>query len=289
MDHIALKLEIKRETVSKHRLEVEGERIWNLIFKRDINFGGFLVGMYGIMGSGKTSLMHQMKSRIMKENPDEIVFWREPLGTPLQARNAGDDFQILCEREYPVKIMRVYPNSNEVTDDIPIKFFSGFKELMKLAEPQMINVVYYGHLYKWIKLMDNLKQISSWQTLFFDEFEDVCPMRCKGKQWMMNEKFASSIKEIRKARINVIYNTQNKQDLDFRVVTKTMIHIYLFGAVNDRYSPIYKQAIQHLEIGQGYIDQGHSLFGVIEFDPVYPKEPCYIVLPTGRKRGKSRN
>lgn len=288
MDLIALKLKIKKEVVSKHRLEVEGERIWNLIFKRDINFGGFLVGIYGLMGSGKTSLMHQMKSRIIMENPDEIVFWREPLGNPLQARNTDDGFQILCEKRYPIKIMKVYPHSNEITDEIPIHFFSNFKELMKLAKPQMPNVVYYGHQYKWINLMDNLKQIGSWQTLFFDEFEDICPMRCRGKQWMMNEKFASSAKEIRKSRINIIYNTQNKQDLDFRIVTKTMIHVYLFGATPDRNSPVYRQAIQHLEIGQGYIDQGHSLFGVIEFDAVYPKEPYYVVLPTRRRKGKGR-
>lgn len=280
---IALKLELKKGRVSKHRLEVEGERIWNLIFKRDLNFGGFLIGMYGLMGSGKTSLMHQMKKRIISENPDEVIFWREPLGNPLQVRNSDEDFQILCERQFPIKIMKVYPRSNEITTDIPVKYFSNFRGLMKKVEPQMCNVIYYGHLYKWIKLMDNLKQFSSWHTLFFDEFEDICPMRCRGKQWVMNEKFAGSAKEIRKARINIIYNTQSKQDLDYRILSKTMIHIYLFGASPDRASPVYRQAIQNLEIGEGYVDQGHSLFGVINFEPVYPRNPYYIVLPTRRR------
>jgi len=114
----------------------------------------------------------------------------------------------------------------------------------------------------------------------------VVPGRCEGKQWRMNEQFANSIKEIRKARISCFYNCQNQLDLDYRVKAKTMLHFYLYGARRDEHSPVFKQAVQSLEIGQGWIDYGHSLFGLINFKPVYPKEPTYVILPTGRnKRG----
>lgn len=264
--------------------EIQGERLWNLIFKRDNNFGGFLVGLFGIMGSGKTSLMLQAADRIKKEYPDEIIFWREPLGNPLQIPKIGNKYQILCERRYPVKVMRMHPHGLSPSDDINIRMFTGFRELFKLVDPGLINLVYFNRPWYWIKLIDQLKTWGSWQTLFFDEMEDILPGRCRGKQWEMNELFCNSIKEIRKARISTIYNTQNQMDIDYRLRSKTMLYFYLYGARYDDYSPVWKNAIQGLEIGQGWIDYGHSIFGLINFKPVYPKEETYIILPTDRRK-----
>jgi len=267
---------------TKAKTYIMGDRLWNLLFQRDNNFGGFLVGLFGIMGSGKTSLLHTISHRIAKRNPDEILFWREPLSNPFQAANNDFSIQVLCERHYPVKAMQMHPNSLSPSDDIKIRKFTGFKELLNMVKPQTINVIYFHQLWKWIKLMDKLKYSGSWQSFFFDEFEDVVPGRCEGKQWRMNEVFANSIKEIRKARISCFYNCQNQMDMDYRVKAKTMLYFYLYGARKDEHSPIFKQAVQNLEIGQGWIDYGHSLFGLINFKPVYPKSPTYVILPTNR-------
>jgi len=273
-----------KEKSNLSREQIEGEKIWNLIFERNINFGGFLIGLFGLMGSGKTSLMLQMIKRIKDEYPDEFIFWREPFGNPFQARNLDNDFQILCEKRHPVKMLKVFPHSNEITNDIKIRIFSGYRDLTSKLQPGMLNVIYYDKQYKWLQLIDKLKMWGTWQTFFFDEFEDVVPQRAKGKQWALNELFANSIKEIRKSRINVVYNTQNTLDIDFRVLTKTMIHLYLYGAKKDKLSPIYKGALHNLELGQGWIDLAHSRFGIIDFKPVFPKEPIYIVLPTDKKK-----
>lgn len=269
-------------SLPKH--EIQGERLWNLVFQRNPDFGGFLVGLFGVMGSGKTSLMHRMARRIMKENPDEVVFWREPLESPLQARNIGDNFQILCERRYPVKIMKMTDHGVTPADNIKIRMFTGFKELLHMVEPQMINVIYFYHNWRWIDLLNKLKLWRSWQTCFFDEFEDIAPGRCKGKPWLMNERFANRVKEIRKSRISMIYTTQNQMDIDYRVKSKTMMYFYLYGARKDEHSPVFRGAIQGLEVGQGWVDYGHSLFGLINFKPILPREPTYIVLPVRRKK-----
>lgn len=272
------------ESGSLAKQEIQGERLWNLVFQRDNNFGGFLVGLFGIMGSGKTTLMHKMAKRFMRENPDEIVFWREPTGNPFQARNIGENYQILCERRYPVKALKMLPHSTTPTDDIKIRKFTGFRDLLSMVKPQMLNVVFFHEPWRWLSLLDKLKRWGSWQSCFFDEFEDVVPGRCRGKPWEMNERFATGIKEIRKSRINVIYNTQNQMDIDYRVKSKTMMYYYLYGARNDEHSPVFKGALQGLEIGQGWIDYGHSLFGLINFKPVFPRKPTYIILPTGGKK-----
>ena len=273
---------------TKNKSAVMGEYLWNLLFKRDPNFGGFFAGFYGIMGCGKTSLLHKTARRIMKENPDEILFWREPLESPLQAPNIRDGrFQILCERRSPVKLYRMSSHGITPSDDFKIRKFTGFNELLKMVEPGMLNVVYFQHLYRWVDLLNKLRRWRSWKSVFFDELEDVLPGRCRGKQWLMNEVFANSVKEIRKSRTNVFYTTQNQMDIDYRCVSKTMLHFYLYGAKRDEHSPVFKQAVQGLKLGQGWVDYGHSLFGQINFKPVLPLEPTYMVLSTGGNTKKS--
>jgi len=265
--------------------EVMGKKLWDLVFQRDNNFGGFLVGLFGLMGSGKTSLMHQMAKRTVKENPDEIIFWREPINNPLQANNFDGEYQILCERRYPVKVWKIASNSLQPTNNIKIHKFTGYRELLKMANPGMLNVIYFHKPYQWLMLIDKFKDRGTWQSFYFDEFEDIAPLHAKGKQWHMNQTFTGSLKEIRKARINICYNTQNSMEIWFGITAKTMIHFYLYGAREDRLSPIFKQALQNLDLGQGWIDWGHSKFGLINFKPVHPKNETYIIKPIGKPWG----
>lgn len=268
------------------RADIEGEKIWNFIFQRDLNYGGMLVGIFGMMGSGKTSLLHRITRRIINENPDELVFWREPLNLPLQVRNNGCKFQLLCEKRHPVGVKILKASGLVSTDDIQVRLFSGFKDLLKKAETQMINVVYLNDLSRWIKLIDRLKLVKDWKTVIFDEMEDVTPMRVSGKAWSYNEHFANSLKEIRKSYISVIYNTQNQMDLDYRISSKTMMHCYLYGARKDEHSPLFKGTLQNLELGSAWLDLARARFGLIRFNPVLPKHPMYYVVPTRRKKEK---
>ena len=268
------------------KADVEGQKLWEWIFKRDLNAGAPMIGVYGIMGSGKTSLLHHIARRIIKENPQEVIYWREPLNNPLQARNNGNDFQILCERRHPVMVKRLTDKGLVASEDISVRFFSGFKDLTTQAKPGMLNVVYLNDLSRWIKLIDKLKLLSGWQTCIFDEFEDICPMRVSGKSWALNDRFANSLKEIRKSYVSVCYNTQNQMDLDYRVLSKTMMHIYLYGAHKDERSPIFKGSLQALELGSAWLDLARSRFGLIKFPPVIPKQPLYYVVPVKERKEK---
>jgi len=265
--------------------ELQGKRLWNMLFERNSDFGGFFVELSGIMGSGKTSLQLRMARRVMKENPKELVYWSEPLSNPFQASKIGDGFQILCERRMPVKVLEITNNLQPV-DDIKIRYFDGFKKLIRMSEPGLLNVIYFKDLYRWIDFLIRVKLNPEWQTFFFDEFEDVCPFRCRGKVWQKNELFASSIKEIRKSKVSVIYNTQNTMDVDYRVRSKLMVHLYLFGSRGDDLSPVFKKALQGLEVGQGWIDYGFALFGLLNFKPLLPKDKIYTVVPIDKRGAK---
>lgn len=268
------------------RADIEGEKLWELIFKRDMSFGGILVGIFGMMGSGKTSLLHHIATRVVRENPSELIFWREPLNNPLQVINNGCKYEVFCEVRHPVKPMRLTDRGLIPTNDIPIRRFSGFKKLIDMVDPNTINVVYLDDLTKWIKFVDRLKLVQGWKSCFFDEMEDVCPMRVSGNSWRMNEKFAQSMKEIRKTNINLIYNTQNQMDLDYRIGSKTMMHLYCYGARKDEHSPIFKQTLMGLELGSAWVDLARARFGLIRFPPVEPKQPLYFVVPDKRGGGK---
>lgn len=272
---MSLNLKTKKKTPRK---AVEGAKILNRIFERDFDKGAIFCEISGTMGSGKTSLSLGFADRIMKKNPDEIIFWRESIDSPAQWNKIGSNkFQILSDS--PIEI-RELSNKNEVAP-IKVNYFDSFKELNNMVKPQMLNVVYFQHPSRWLDLINYLTYNVQFQSIFLDEYEDVVPQRCSNalpeKQWSKNELFANSIKKIRKSLISVFGNTQSNMDVDVRVRSKLQFYIYCYGARRDKLSPISKQAIQSLQIGTAWVDSGHSLFGQFTFPPYFPKKKVYSV------------
>jgi len=258
---------------------VAGRLLLEKIFERDIDKGAVFAEISGIPGSGKTSLMIGMSKRIMKDNPEELIFWRESVGSPCQFTKFGDPskWQILAEESYPLQVLEI---TNKLKPaPVSVKYFRDYQELMRMSKPGMLNVVYFKDLYKWIPFIDRLRLLSDWQTVFLDEFEDICPQRCSGITWRMNDKLSNSLKQLRKSRVSIIANTQSSMDADFRVRSKLMFWIYLYGARKDELSPISKSAVRALRVGSGWIDQAHSLFGQFSFPPFVPQSYIYVVQP----------
>lgn len=256
--------------------QVQGEKLIDRIFQRDTDQGGTFVIMQGLQGCGKTSLMLGMATKIIKTHPDELVFWREAIDSPSQFNKIGDDWQILAERSYPLKLLEITNNMKEVKD-YKIRYFEGFKQLLLQSKPGMLNVVFFKDLYKWVDFLNRLRLTLGWQAVFMDEFEDVAPEFSSGETWKKNRLFGHSAKHIRKGRVNLIVNTQNINEIDFRVRGKATISIYLYGSRVDSLSPVSLQALHGLRIGQGWIDHGHSVYGQFTFPPFKPKPVIYTV------------
>lgn len=255
---------------------VQGHLLLDRIFERDLDKGAVFVEISGIQGCGKTSLMLGFATKIMRDNPEEIVFWREPVGSPAQFNKIGDDWQILAEKNYPLEVLEI---TNDLCPaDVKIRYFRDYKELIRMAKPGLLNVVYFHDLYKWIDLVDRLKLLPGWQTCFWDEYEDICPEHSSGLIWKKNKLLSNSLKQVRKGRVSLIVNSQSSMDSDFRVRSKAMMWIYLHGARVDKNSPIKKQAVQALMVGAGWVDHAHSLYGQFQFPPFKPKEVIYTVM-----------
>jgi len=279
----------KKET-GKQKQYVMGEKLWNTLLKRDNDFGGYLVEINGLMGSGKTSLLLGMADKILKKYPNESIFWREPIKNPLQVTKLGDPkkFQILSERRYPLQVYEVTDEKITLCNDYKIRYFEGVKHLVKKSKKGMVNLVYFKDLYKWADLLMLLRFNSGWQTILVDEMEDVCPQRCSNKgnnkTWDKNELLGLNIKEIRKNKVNLVYNTQvGSSDVDSRIRSKCMVFFYLYGSKYDERAPMSRQAFRSLSIGSSWIDFGHSLWGRLKFKPYKPIGKHYMIIPEEEK------
>jgi hypothetical protein len=274
--HISLDLEDKKKTVSpKAKM---GEFLLNKIFERDADKGGMVTEITGISGSGKTSLALGMATQIIKNNPQELVFWREAVNSPCQFNKIGDDigYQLLAEKRYHLKALEITNGMKKAP--LEIRPFRGVQELIKISKPGMLNVVFFQDLYKWIDLVMHLRLLGKWCTLIWDEYEDIVPQRSKGVAWERNDILSQNIKQLRKSGISLIMNTQSNMDADFRVRSKIMCWVYCYGARVDALSPVTERAIHGLHIGQAWLDHGRSLFGEISFPPFLPKAHIYTVV-----------
>lgn len=273
---MGLHLNEDKKTVSKKAMM--GGLLLNKIFERDQDVGGSVTEITGISGSGKTSLCLGMATKIIKNNPRELVFWREAVGSPCQFNKIDDSigYQLLAEKRYHLKALEITNNLKHAP--LEIRQFRGVKELISISKPGMLNVVYFKDLYRWVDLIMALRLLPGWKTIFWDEYEDICPQRCKGITWKKNDDLANNIKQLRKSGISLIMNTQSNMDADFRIRSKIMCWIYCYGARVDTLSPITDSAVHSLRVGEAWIDHGHSLFGEFNFPPFKPKPNIYTVV-----------
>lgn len=265
----------KEEQMS--RAEVEGKKIWEGLFDRNLNFGGFLINIVGLQGSGKTSILHHAKTRIMREHPEEIIIWREPANKPLQAINNGEDVQILYDTANPIKLQEMTKDGLIESHRYALHEFSTIDELFKLLKPGVINVIYMNKQKKWIRLINRAVMSPGWYSIFIDESEDIFPAYSKDEMWIIMERFGSSVKSVRKGLVSMWLDTQNESDLDYRISSKIMVSIYLYGSRKTVHSPVWKESLQNLEVGSGWIDYG-GRFGLINYGPVTPKAPLYYII-----------
>jgi len=258
------------------RLSFEGEKILKRIFKRDKAEGGVSVETVGPQGSGKTSFDLHIAMKIMKKYPDELIFYRDSIESPVQF-NRIDNWRIYAEEGVTLKF-RDYSTNRYF--DLPVYTFKNFDELYDIAKPGLLNVVYFKKEYTWIDFLNYLRRHmhrgSGWKSVFLEEYEDISPQYAAGTGWTKNLIYSKNAKNIRKGLVSTFANTQSKGDVSHMVRSKLMIHSYLRGSTVDDNSPIDQRAIDKLDIGEAMIDYG-SNFGKITFRAFPPRLPIFEV------------
>lgn len=262
--------------MSNDRLTLEGTKILDRIFQRDKAEGGVSLETIGPQGSGKTSFDLHIAERVMSKYPEELLFYRDSVESPVQF-NRIDNWRIYVEEGASLRFRDYGANSYF---DVSTTRFRDFNELYEKAQPSMLNVVYFKKEYTWIDFLNYLRRHmhrgTGWKSVFFEEYEDIAPQYAGGKQWRKNLLYSKNAKNIRKGLVSTFANTQAKGDVSFFIRNKLMMRSYLGGAKVDDISPIVQQAVDKLRMGECLIDFG-SRFGKITFKAFPPGKKIFEV------------
>lgn len=245
----------------------------NIIMSRNSASGGCLNEILGPQGTGKTSLMLNYVCRVMDENPDEIVIWRDSYDSPCQF-NRLKNWEIFAERGTNLEIKDI--NNNAIVD-LPVTIFKDFDDLNSMLKPQQLNVVYVcDQVVGFISLINFFKNVKGWQSIFIDEYEDIAPINASGIDYRFVGALGREMKNIRKGLVSLFCNTQSKSQIDWRVRDTFMVETYLSGARKNRGTSIYQEAINKLEKGTAWVSW-EGKFGRINYPGFEPKIPIYVI------------
>ena len=255
-----------------------GDFITNeIILSRRESFGGCTNEILGPQGTGKTSLMLSYACSIMESYPDEIIIWRDSYQSQCQF-NRLKHWEIFAESNDKGSVDLQFRNIYEDSFvDIPITFFSSFKDLENKMSPGQLNVVYVSdQIVGYIRLINYFRRTRGWQAIFVDEYEDIAPLNCSGAKNELIGALGSEMKNIRKGLVSLFCNTQSKSQIDWRVRSTFMVETYLSGAKKDKSSSVYQNAINSLEKGAAWVSW-EGKFGRINFDGFTPRKPILDV------------
>lgn len=262
--------------VYNDRLSIEGDKILKRIFQRNKAEGGISLETVGPQGSGKTSLDLHIASKIMEKYPEEIIFYRDSVESPVQF-NRIDNWKLYAQEGVTLNFRDYTSNSYF---DLPVTSFIDFEHLYNIVKPNVINVIYFKNDYTWIDFLNYLRRHmhrgSGWKSVFLEEYEDIAPQYAGGKQWKKNLLYSKNAKNIRKGLVSTFANTQAKSDVSHFIRNKLMMRSYLRGAKVDDLSPINQHMVDKLKIGEVAIDFGNN-FGKITFNPFPPTSRIFEV------------
>jgi len=261
---------------------IEGPRIYKLLYNDyDFNFGGSVVGISGAQGSVKTTACLDLAEKKIKHHPDEKIFWRETLKSPMQCqRLLNTDYVLYVEKGLNLKFnealtqKRIYPD---------VVFFDNVDELYSMCGYGVVNTVFFKSKKGWTDLIDKCNMNSfNWDSVFLDEMEGLYKAgannQTEDRWWDWMDESGEVIKECRKSHTSVIGNYHDENIIDHRVKGKFMFFLYGFGAVvNASRSRVKQGFVDGCKRGEFCIALGRNRYGKIEIMTFYPAiENCII-------------
>jgi len=263
---------------NRSKSEANAELILRRIHVHSQDEGGVVSLTTGSQGSAKTSVNLSFADYTLEHHPKDRVFWSNCYGSPLQFPKIGEGKWIILVKknagitfhDRSKKLKQVYPKVIEFTD---------FDDLYQKAIPGKVNAVFFGDRLEWMKFMTYLRSVGEWNHVFIDEFSEVSPANTAGKTYKNIHRFANTVKEARKCFMNIHANTQATQDIDYRILTKIMISIFLPGSRTTKHSRILQGAIDNLSVdkekgNEAWIEYS-GRFGKTRFSQIYRPNPKY--------------
>ena len=263
--------------------------ILDRIHNRDIDIGAVFTEATGMPGSAKSAVDLSFAEDTCLNHPDEKVFWRSIYNAPLQfLKLPRSRWNIMRQEESKVSFFDL--NIGEELD-AGYTSFTNFEELYEKAKPGKVNAVFFKRTGDWRNFIH--WQLDGpgmdWTTNVLDDYGDLAPAFSSGEEWKEVERFTQTMKDVRKCRVNVHANTQSVTDIYYKVRTKIIIEIFMFGSKASRKGRVTQKAIDNLKMdningNESWICYGGSIFGKTKFPKIYRPNPNY--LWSARRTGK---
>ena len=266
--------------------------ILDRIHNRDEDIGAVFTEATGMPGSAKSAVDLSFAEDTCLNYPKEKVFWRSIYNAPLQfLKLPRNKWHIMRQEESKVDFIDL---STGQTLDIGYTPFTNFDDLYQKAKPGKVNAVFFQQTGFWRDFIHWQLDGTGidWVTNILDDYGDLCPAFSSGNEWKEVENFTQTLKDVRKCRVNVHSNTQSVTDIYYKVRTKIIISIYMFGAKASRKGRVSQRAIDNLRMdhvrgNQAWIEYGGSIFGKTRFPKIYKPNPDYQW--SARRTGKYRS
>lgn len=274
--------------LNKDKLTLKTEEILKRRKARQPELGGIISLTVGPTGSGKTSQLLFDAKYILKNNPNELVFFRDSTETSAQFNRIGNNYNIFVSDKCTIRFRDLINGGNI---DMPVTFFSSYNDIINqdtgkgLAEKGKLNVIYFQNDYEWIDFLKHLRNTIGWQSVFIEEIEDIIPLNpskeegeSKNFKLIKNGEFSNNAKHFRRGLINMYCNTQNISEIDWRFMGKVNMVVYLRGSRVSKHSRIRQGAVNNLQMGVCWIDWEYRLYGRTSFTAFPPKDRIFEVI-----------
>lgn len=269
-----------------------------LLIERDSDRGGVVSMGLGRLGGGKTNaLIHVARSifnrkvRVARElkrmnpAPDESTVYAKRLAINELVFWIGHEdcqWRRLPEWTHPLLFVERGLRLDFFRDGKPFCPmtipFDGFKDLVKHAQPNRVNVVYLPGPHKVRDFIVHLikNPTLGWASVFVDECESICPGYETGKVWHQVDDFVKSVKRSRKRRVSIYTTTQVKALMDHRFVSLVMFWLIHTGCRAIPQTRVNQPGIDNLEIDEAWLATS-SQFQKVNF-PFYGASDDMVVL-----------
>ena len=242
------------------------------------DFGGKLVYITGMQGSGKTTLMAKLAD-VFGLKYHMRVLWRGiakgQVYKYVLAPKVVFVHELLSDlRPYEVGETTFRPLKWADLGVEAVERFSTPEELEGLAleHPDVCIVVYMPREVwrEFLAMWPIWRHYSYWTAVFIDEFEQISPHHPQGELWNTLLEVADGIAEFRKTDTYLIASSQQPKDVFYLVRDKFQYRIILKGTkLEDGITGLSQRAVDALEQGEGIIYCG--LFYKFPFKPIRPR------------------
>jgi len=242
-------------------------------------YHNFVANYFVTHNSSKTSALLNMATYVIKQYPNQKVFFSNGYRTPIQSYKIKNvnKVHIMVKQDSGVYFQDRNNNLEEVS--LNATTFTTFQDCLDKAKPGYLNTPFFGDRMLWMNFLNFLMGTGKdWIHVYIDELAEIANQSyMKGSTYNRINDFAGHLKDTRKTKLLIFSNTQQANSLAWPIMPTIMYYFFLPGARATRYTRVTQKAIDRLvkdkEKGNPCYIAAANEFGLIRFTEFFTPNP----------------